>query len=74
VPCSFPFGIVDKLKKGGPTTVHEGEENFNVDLVHDTENEAEMDVESVTDVSYNNCIFRKGVTFPSGINKGNNKI
>ena len=46
--------VVDKLKKGGPTTVHEGEENFNVDLVHDTENEAEMDVESVTDVSYNN--------------------
>jgi hypothetical protein len=46
--------VVDKLKKGGPTTEHEGEENFNVDLVHDTENETEMDVESVTGVSYNN--------------------
>jgi len=46
--------VVDKLKKGGPTTEHEGEENFNVDLVHDTDNEAEMDVESVTDGSYNN--------------------
>jgi hypothetical protein len=43
--------VVDKLKKGGPTTKHEGEENFNVD---DTDNEAEMDVKSATDVSYNN--------------------
>ena len=32
--------MVDKLIKGGPTTEHEGEENCNVDLVHDTDNEA----------------------------------
>jgi hypothetical protein len=32
--------VVDKLIKGGPTTEHEGEENCNVDLVHDTDNEA----------------------------------
>jgi hypothetical protein len=43
--------VVDKLKMGYPTTKHEGEENFNVD---DTDNEAEMDVKSATDVSYNN--------------------
>jgi hypothetical protein len=36
--------VIDKLIKGGPTTEHEGEENFNVDLVHGTDNEAEMDV------------------------------
>jgi hypothetical protein len=30
--------------KGGPTTEHEGEEHFNIDLVHGTDNEAEMDV------------------------------
>jgi hypothetical protein len=36
--------VVDKLIKGGPTTEHEGEEHFNVYLVHDTDNEAEMDV------------------------------
>ena len=36
--------VVDKLIKGGPTTEHEGEEHFNVDLVHDTDNEAEMDI------------------------------
>ena len=46
--------VVDKLIKGGPTTEHEGEENFSVDLVHDTDNEAEMDVEFTTDGSYNN--------------------
>jgi hypothetical protein len=27
-----------------PTTEHEGEENFNMHLVHGTDNEAEMDV------------------------------
>jgi hypothetical protein len=43
--------VVDKLKKGGPTTKHEGEENFNVD---DTDIEAEMDVKSATDVLNNN--------------------
>jgi hypothetical protein len=32
--------VVDKLIKGGPTTEHEGEEKFNVYLVHDTDNEA----------------------------------
>jgi hypothetical protein len=48
--------VVDKLIKGGPTTEHEGEENFNVDLVHDTDNEAEMDVEFITDRSYNNWV------------------
>jgi hypothetical protein len=36
--------VVDKVIKGGSTTEHEGEENVNVDLVHDTDNEAEMDV------------------------------
>jgi len=36
--------VVDKLIKGGPTTEHEGEDNFNVDLIPDTDNEAEMDV------------------------------
>ena len=36
--------VVDKEIKGGSTTEHEGEENVNVDLVHDTDNEAEMDV------------------------------
>jgi hypothetical protein len=46
--------VVDKLIKGGPTTEHEGEDNFNVDVVHDTDNEAEMDVEFITDGSYNN--------------------
>jgi hypothetical protein len=46
--------VVDKLIKGGPTTEHEGEDNFNVDLVHDTDNEAEMDVEFITDGSYYN--------------------
>ena len=46
--------VVDKLIKGGPTTEHEGEEHFNVYLVHDTDNEAEMDVEFITDESYNN--------------------
>ena len=46
--------VVDKLMKGGPTTEHVGEENFNVDLVHDTDNEAEMDVEFITDGSYSN--------------------
>jgi len=46
--------VVDKLIKGGPTTEHEGEENCIVDLVHDTDNEAEMDVEIITDESYNN--------------------
>jgi hypothetical protein len=46
--------VVDKLVKGGPTTEHEGEEHFNVYLVHDTDNEAEMDVEFITDESYNN--------------------
>jgi hypothetical protein len=33
---------------------HEGEENFNMHLVHGTDNEAEMDVEFITDGSYNN--------------------
>jgi hypothetical protein len=28
--------VVDKLTNGGPTAKHEGEEHFNVDLVHDT--------------------------------------
>jgi hypothetical protein len=37
--------VVDKSIKGGPTTEHEGEENFNMHLVHGTDNEAEMDVE-----------------------------
>jgi hypothetical protein len=46
--------VVDRLKKVCPTTEHEGEENFNVDLVHETENESEMDAESVTDLSYTN--------------------
>ena len=46
--------VVDKLIKGGPTTEHEGEENFNMHLVHGTDNEAEMDVEFITDGSYNN--------------------
>jgi hypothetical protein len=46
--------VVDKLIKGCPTTEHEGEDNFNVDVVHDTDNEAEMDVEFITDGSYNN--------------------
>ena len=46
--------VVDKLIKGGPTTEHEGEENFNMDLVHDTDNETEMDVEFITDGSYYN--------------------
>ena len=46
--------MVDKLIKGDPTTEHEGEEHFNVDLVHDTDNEAEMDVEFITDGSYYN--------------------
>ena len=46
--------VVDKLIKGGPTTEHEGEEHCIVDLVHDTDNEAEMDVEFITDGSYNN--------------------
>jgi hypothetical protein len=36
--------VIDKLIKGGPTTEYEGEENVNVYLVHDTDNEAEMDV------------------------------
>jgi hypothetical protein len=36
--------VVEKLIKGGPTTEHEGETHFNVDLVHGTDNEAEMDV------------------------------
>ena len=35
-------------------TEHEGEENFNMHLVHGTDNEAEMDVEFITDGSYNN--------------------
>jgi hypothetical protein len=39
--------VVDKLIKGGPTTEHEGEENFNMHLVHGTDNEAEMDVEFI---------------------------
>jgi hypothetical protein len=34
--------VVDKLIKGGPTTEHEGEENFNMHLVHGTDNEAEI--------------------------------
>jgi hypothetical protein len=46
--------VVDKLIKGCPNTEHEGEENVNVDLVHDTDNEAEMDVEFITDGSYYN--------------------
>ena len=46
--------VFDKLIKGGPTTEHEGEENVNVYLVHDTDNEAEMDVEFITAGSYNN--------------------
>jgi hypothetical protein len=46
--------VADKLIKGGPTTEHEGEENFNMHLVHGTDNEAEMDVEFITDGSYNN--------------------
>jgi hypothetical protein len=46
--------VVDEVIKGGPTTEHEDEENVNVDLVHDTDNEAEMDVEFITDGSYNN--------------------
>jgi hypothetical protein len=40
--------VVDKSIKGGPTTEHEGEENFNMHLVHGTDNEAEMDVEFTT--------------------------
>ena len=32
--------VIDKLIKGGTTTEHVGEDNFNVDLVHDTDNEA----------------------------------
>jgi hypothetical protein len=35
--------VVDKLIKGDPTTEHEGDEDFNVDLVHDNDNEEEMD-------------------------------
>ena len=46
--------VVDKLIKGGPTTEHEGEDNFDVCLVHDTDNEAEMNEEFFTDGSYNN--------------------
>jgi hypothetical protein len=46
--------VVDMLIKGGPTTEHEGEEHFNVDLVHGTDNEAELDVEFITDGSYYN--------------------
>jgi urease alpha subunit len=41
--------VVDKLIKGGPTTEHEGEEHFNMHLVHGTDNEAEIDVEFITD-------------------------
>jgi hypothetical protein len=37
--------VVDKLIKGDPTTEHEGDEHFNVDLVHDND---------ITDGSYNN--------------------
>ena len=44
--------VVDKLIKGDPTTEHEGEENFNMHLVHGTDNEAEMDVKFITDGSY----------------------
>ena len=29
--------VVDKLIKGDPTTEHEGDEHFNVDLVHDND-------------------------------------
>jgi hypothetical protein len=36
--------VVDQLIKGCPTTEHEGEEHFNVDLIYGTDNEAEMDV------------------------------
>ena len=46
--------VVDKLIKDGPTTEHEGEDNFNVCLVHDTDNEAEMNEEFITDGSYSN--------------------
>ena len=46
--------MVDKLLKSGPTAEHDGEENFSVYLGHDTDNEAEMDVEFITDGSYNN--------------------
>jgi hypothetical protein len=42
--------VVDKLIKGGPTTEHECEENGSVYLVHDTDNEAEMDVLTCTDI------------------------
>jgi N-formylglutamate amidohydrolase len=46
--------VIDKLIKGGPTTEHVGEEKVSVDLVHDIDNEEEMDVEFITDGSYNN--------------------
>jgi hypothetical protein len=39
--------VVDKLIKGDPTTEHEGDEHFNIDLVHDNDNEEEMDVEFI---------------------------
>ena len=46
--------VVDKLIKGDSTTEHEGEEHFNVDLIHDTDNEAEMDIKFITAGSYSN--------------------
>ena len=46
--------VVDKLIKGDPTTEHEGDEHFNVDLVHDNDNEEEMDVKFIRAGSYSN--------------------
>ena len=46
--------VVDKLIKGDPTTEHEGDEHFNVDLVHDNDSEEEMDVEFIRAGSYSN--------------------
>ena len=46
--------VVDKLIKGDPTTEHEGDEHFNVDLVHDNDNEEEMDEEFIRAGSYSN--------------------
>jgi hypothetical protein len=50
-----PFWFV-KLIKGDPTTEHEGDEHFNVDLVHDNDNEEEMDVEFIRAGSYSNWV------------------
>jgi hypothetical protein len=46
--------VVDKLIKGDPTTEHEVNEHFNVDLVHYNDNEEEMDVEFIRAGSYSN--------------------